>query len=330
MIMNTKFLFLLLLPTYLMGQSNKPLVLATASIFADMAQEIGGDQIDVQSIVPIGGDPHIYEPVPSDAQRVFNADLILINGLTFEGWINKLVQNSGTQAEIVLITKGIEPIRSQTYENATDPHAWMDAKKGLQYIQNIYEALSKLIPKSDSLFKINYERYRSELLQLDEEIKSQISEISKENRVLITSHDAFRYYGQRYGLQLESVLGTSTDADVQTKDIIRITELLSNTSVPSVFIESTINPKLMQQIAKDNGVKIGGKLYADSLGDKDSPASTYLNMLRYNTQTIVKGLKGQRPSASNDSVSYKSNSKYIIVAAIGLLLVLGFIFVKRK
>lgn len=328
--MNTKFLFLLLLPTYLMGQSNKPLVLATASIFADMAQEIGGDQIDVQSIVPIGGDPHIYEPVPSDAQRVFNADLILINGLTFEGWINKLVQNSGTQAEIVLITKGIEPIRSQTYKNATDPHAWMDAKKGLQYIQNIYEALSELIPESDSLFKINYERYRSELLQLDEEIKSQISEISKENRVLITSHDAFRYYGQRYGLQLESVLGTSTDADVQTKDIIRITELLSNTSVPSVFIESTINPKLMQQIAKDNGVKIGGKLYADSLGDKDSPASTYLNMLRHNTQTIVKGLKGQRLTTSSDSVSSKANSKYIIVGTIGLLLILGFIFVKRK
>lgn len=277
------------------AQTKKPLVVATASMFADMAHQIGGDLIEVRSIVPVGGDPHIYSPVPGDAELARKADLILRNGLTFEGWLGELIANSGTKATVVLITEGIDVIRSDTYHNAADPHAWMSAANGLIYIHNIYEALRALLPEHEAELRQRYERYRAELQALDAWIATQIDSIPPQWRILITSHDAFQYYGRRYGLRLESVLGTSTDADVQTSDIVRLYDVLDQYHVPAIFVESTINPKLLQQIARDKKVAIGGKLYADSLGPKGSPADTYVGMLRHNTLTIARALRGLLP-----------------------------------
>ncbi len=272
--------------------AHKPLVVATASMFADMARQIGGELIEVHSIVPVGGDPHIYDPVPGDAELARRADLILRNGLTFEGWLGELIAHSGTRALIVTITEGVEVIQSDTYHNAADPHAWMNVANALIYIRNIYEALLPLLPGHEAVLRRRYERYAEELRALDEWIFRQIDSIPPQWRILITSHDAFQYYGRRYGLRLESVLGTSTDADVQTSDIVRLYEVLDRYRVPAIFVESTINPKLLQQIARDKQVAIGGKLYADSLGPPDSPASSYTGMLRHNTLTIARALRG--------------------------------------
>jgi len=281
------WVLLLLINISLSAQDEKPLVVSTASIFADMAKMIAGDEVRIKSVVPIGGDPHTYEPTPSDAQLIAKADLIIKNGLTFEGWLSELIENSGTKADVKLITEGVEAIGSQTYANSSDPHAWMDASKGLKYIENIKDALVKL------------------------------------------SHDAFQYYGRRYGIRLESVLGTSTDAQVQTSDMKRLVQVIKATGVPALFVESTINPKLLEQLAEDNGVVIGGQLYADSIGDKDSPAPSYLDMLKHNTDTLVKALSAEKKAV----VAEKEESgatNWLLWGVLGLLLIGGFIVVARQ
>lgn len=270
--------------------SEKPMVLGTASMFADIASVIGGPLIETGTIVPIGGDPHIYEPTPGDASKVTKADLILENGLTFEGWISELIENSGTKARVVLITDGIDPITSTDHANATDPHAWMDPVNGIVYARNITNALKELLPQHAPEIEERGNTYIEKLKELDSYIKQRISAIDPQKRVIITSHDAFQYFGRRYGMRMESVLGTSTDADVRTADLIRLNKVIRETKVPVVFIESTINPKIINQIAQDNNVAIGGKLYSDSLGEKGGPAGTYLEMLRHNADTIVDGL----------------------------------------
>ena len=325
------FLALFLLANVsLLAQDEKPLVVSTASIFADMAQLIGGDEVRIESVVPIGGDPHTYEPTPSDAQLIANADLILKNGLTFEGWLSELIENSGTKAEVKLITEGIKPIGSQTYANSSDPHAWMDASNGLKYIENVKDALVKLRPELKEQFEFNYGVYRQQIEDMDIYIQREINKIPAAQRVLITSHDAFQYYGRRYGVRLESVLGTSTDAQVQTSDMKRLVQVIKETGVPAVFVESTINPKLLEQLAEDNGVSIGGQLYSDSIGDKNSPVPSYLDMLKHNTNTIVKALTAKKKDSVTEQGEKEGATNWLLWGVLGLLLIGGFVVVARQ
>lgn len=304
---------------------DKPLVVASASMLADITQNIGGDHIDVRMIVPIGGDPHIYEPTPSDVQLVNNANLILINGLTFEGWITELIENSGTQAQTVTVTQGVDILTSQQYKNSADPHAWMDASNGRIYARNIKEALIQIDPNHQDEYEENFIKYDAQLAELDQYIAQKIEEIPQAKRVLITSHDAFQYYGKKYGVRLEAIMGISTEAEAQTSDVIRVNKVIKENGIPAIFIESTINPKLIQQLATDNKIKIGGKLYADSLGDKNSPGSTYINMLRHNTDTIVKALSRDHEIVEEEKVN---NMGYLL--AMGGILLLGLIFLVFK
>ncbi len=292
-----------------------PLVVTSASIFADMTAMVAGGNVRIQSVVPIGGDPHIYEPTPADVRLVAGADLVLINGLTFEGWMNELIANSGTRAETVTITEGIGTIASEEYANSSDPHAWMTAQNGLTYVKNIRDALIELDPFNRKVYEFNANVYLQQLEAIDQEIFRQIASIPKENRILITSHDAFRYYGRHYGIQVEAALGTSTDAEVQTDDVNRLTTIIRNSGVPAIFVESTINPKLIRQIALDNNVIIGGYLYADSLGEPDTEAGTYEGMLRYNTTTIVEALLGNREDIAS-TLGPARGQQFILLAII--------------
>ncbi|MEL7117806.1 MAG: zinc ABC transporter substrate-binding protein [Bacteroidota bacterium] len=310
----------------LQAQDEKPLVVATASIFADMAEVIGGDLIDVQSIVPIGGDPHIYEPTPKAAKLAADADLILRNGLTFEGWLNELIDNSGTEALIVKITEGIDPIESSTYENSSDPHAWMDAQNGLIYFENIKNALSQIDSSNADIYEFNYNVYRQQLIDVDTFIERSIRSIPLSQRILITSHDAFRYYGNRYGIKVEALLGTSTDAEEQTSDVIRLSKVIKENNIPAVFIESTVNPKVLKQLATDNKVVIGGQLFSDSIGDEESDAPTYLEMLKYNTTTIVNALTREMDDQQLKEAQRESSGNYLyylvaVVALLGIVLI---------
>lgn len=306
----------------------KPFVVASASMFSDMAANIGGELIETATIVPIGGDPHIYEPTPGDVRLIVKADLILQNGLTFEGWINDLIRNSGNNAPVVTITDGISPIVSAKHQNATDPHAWMEPVNGKIYALNIKEALVKLLPDHAAQINDQYNAYVSQLDELDKYIRENIAKIDSNKRILITSHDSFHYYGQRYGVRLESVLGTSTDADVRTSDLVRLNQVIKENKIPVVFIESTINPKLLNQVASDNNISIGGKLFSDSLGDKDSPANTYLNMIRHNTEVIVNGLTSTAGSHAEDAP--RDSSKWFIWLGVLFLVVLFVTWLFRR
>ena len=312
--------------------AQKPVVVSSASMFTDMVQNIGGELVETETIVPIGGDPHLHTPTPRDAKLVGRADLLFLNGLTFEGWINELIENSGTEGETVIITEGITPISSDTYKNSTDPHAWMDVSHGRAYIKNITNALKKIDPANAEQYEINYQKYDATLAELDAYVMNKVKEIPTEKRRLITSHDAFKYYGKRYGIELDAIQGISTDSEVQTSDIKRVANTINTYKVPAVFVESTINPKLLSQIAKDNDVKIGGSLYADSLGDKDSPAATYVDMIKHNTNTIVNGLTGNIDATAQDDVvkDGSKQSNLILYGLIGLLLIGGMLFLIKK
>jgi ABC-type Zn uptake system ZnuABC Zn-binding protein ZnuA len=311
--------------------AQKPLVVATASIFADMAKQLGDTLIDVETIVPIGGDPHSYDPVPSDLILINQAQVVLKNGLTFEKWMDKLIDNSGSSAEVVLITKGITPITSQTYAGSPDPHAWMDAENGLIYAENIYQTLLKLLPEHEPELTDRFQVYQQSINDTHQTILSLIQEIPDSQRILITSHDAFQYFGQKYGLRLESVLGTSTEAEAQTRDVEALVQVLRANPVPAVFVESTVNPKMLQQIAADNQVIIGGSLYSDSIGDEDSEAPTYLDMLLHNSSTISNALSKTKVKESIDQPTSSESplAKILVFIGAGFLIVIGLFVSKR-
>lgn len=317
--MRSYLTFLILLLHFTLFSQDKPKVLCTASMIYDMVNNIAGNTINNKVIVPIGGDPHLYNPTPSDAADVAKADYIFLNGLTFEGWILELINNSGTEAHLDTVTNGIVALQSDKYKNAYDPHAWMDVSNALTYIQNIKNALIKLSPADKNVYEENYKSYKTKLIDLDKYIKERIQEIPEQQRVLITSHDAFAYYGKRYGLTLEAIQGMSTEAEAQTSDIVRIGNVIQKSKVPAIFIESTINPKLIKQIAEDNNVAIGGELFADSIGDEESGAHSYIDMLKHNTDVIVDALKGTKFSATK----YQDDSPTSIWAYV----ILGFFLI---
>ncbi|MEM6803920.1 MAG: zinc ABC transporter substrate-binding protein [Bacteroidota bacterium] len=275
------------------AQEEKLSILATTSFLADLAQNIAGDRAHVTSLMPTGGDPHLYDPIPGDGKKIAEADLILRNGLTLEGWLDELIENSGTTARIRTLTEGIPPIKSDVYKDAADPHAWMNVQYAITYLENIRRALLDRDPEGGSIYQKNYEQYRDTLLALDTEVKEAISSIPKDKRVLITSHDAFRYYANAYGLEVVSAMGTSTEAEPSMEDLAQLEKTVKERGIPAIFIESTISPKMMEVRAASAGAVIGGKLFADSLGDKDSGADTYVKMIRQNTHLIVEGLLGK-------------------------------------
>ena len=324
------------------SQSTHPKIVATASMIADMAQNIVGDKFEVTTIVPIGKDPHTYEPTPGDATMVANADVVLKNSLTFEGWLEKLIDNSGTKAKVITVTEGIDIIESLTYANSADPHAWMSAANGLKYVENIKDAMIAYDAANKDFYEANYAAYTKKLKDLDTYIKNQVNTIPTDQRILITSHDAFQYFGRRYGIRLESILGTSTDAQAQTSDIVRLNKVIKQNNVPAVFIESTVNPKMLQQLATSNDITIGGSLYSDSIGDKDSDAPTYYDMLKYNTDVIVKALSrkagdthaghhhGPDENHNHEEDVASSKNNFLMYGVLGLLFIGGFFFVYRN
>ncbi|MDF1694265.1 MAG: zinc ABC transporter substrate-binding protein [Saprospiraceae bacterium] len=321
--MKTQLLILLaFLFTSVSSAQNRIKVVTSASIFKDMTENIGGDKVDVYSIVPIGGDPHLYEPKPSDAQLIKSAELILVNGLTFEGWIAKLIDNSNTKAPTVTITEGVDVIKSDTYENAADPHAWMDANNGLVYIKNIKNALIKADPANSAIYLKNYQTYLEKIKALDAYILKSIQKIPREKRILVTSHDAFAYFGKRYGLELNALKGISTEAEIQTSDMVRVKNRIKDSGVPAIFVESTIDPKVIQQIALDNGVKVGGELYADSLGEEDSEGATYITMLTYNTDVIVNALS-REVFAKNKGSNTAEDTNFFVYFLLALIMLGG-------
>ena len=306
------------------GSKDRPLIVATTTIIYDIAREIGSPEFEVRSLLPIGGDPHIYDPVPADVELLLQADLIIKNGMYLEGWLDKLMAHAGSDAPVITATAGIPPIQSEGYHGSPDPHCWMTATNGIIMAENVKNALANLRPERAGMLRQRFEQYRSRLQELDRYIFERVNTIPGEYRLLITTHDAFRYFANRYGLKVAFVQGISTDAEIQSQDMARLIELIRSSMVPAIFIESTINPKIFRQISKDAGVMIGGELFADSIGDEDSEAATYIDMLRHNTNVLVLGLTGDAYGLFGDATSFR------FLLLVGLFFVATLVFVSFR
>jgi ABC-type Zn uptake system ZnuABC Zn-binding protein ZnuA len=271
--------------------SEKIEVIASTTMIGDMVRQIAGDHVRLTTILKPGQDPHIYKPVPSDPRRVSEADLILLNGLRLEEYIEEMVRSAAAGKPVIYVSTGIEPIMSEGTHAAPDPHIWFDVNNAIQMARNVMEALIQHDPNNAAVYRENGERYLKELSDLDQWVFEQTRQIPEPRRKIVTSHDAFSYFGKRYGFEVLAVQGISTDAAAQAKDVAMLIEQIRQQNVPAVFVETSVNPKMLEQVANEANVQIAGKLYSDSLGDPESAAGTYTGMIKENVQTIVNALK---------------------------------------
>lgn len=267
---------------------NSKTVVATYSILADVTANIAqGSDVEVRTLVPRLSDPHTYEPKPEDIASLNDAKIILAHGLRFEGWLDRIL---GANTDKVTYIASHHPVRKLN-DGSTDPHTWHNPKLMLTSVPAIQEALSKAFPAHAELFKKNAATYAKKLEALDQEIENIFTDLPKNvKRIVLTTHDAFYYFGERYGIEFISPVGITTEAEPKAQAISKIIERIRSEDIRAVFIENLSNQKSLQQIATETNSEIDGTLYADSLSLENGPAATYLEMLRYNTTQIKKAL----------------------------------------
>jgi len=291
------------LPGAALAQEKLP-VLASFSILADFVGQVGGDRVAVTALVGPDGDAHVYSPTPADAKAMAAAKLVVVNGLEFEGWLTRLVKSSGTKAPVVAATDGITPLKGEDdhgkgghghghghgHAHDVDPHAWQSVPNAKVYVANIRDALVKVDPAGKETYEANATRYLAELDALEAEIRAAVARIPAERRRAITSHDAFGYFAGAYGIAFVSPQGVSTEAEASAKDVARIIRQVKAQKVPAVFLENVSNPRLAEQIARESGAKVGGRIYSDALSAAEGPAGTYIAMMKHNISEIEKAL----------------------------------------
>ncbi|MBI1868312.1 MAG: metal ABC transporter substrate-binding protein [Methylocystis sp.] len=260
-------------------------VVASFSILGDLVKSVGGDRVDVATIVGANGDAHVYQPTPRDGRKLAAARLVFVNGLGFEGWIDRLIAASKTKANIVTASKSVT---ARAGEHGVDPHAWQDVANALIYVANIRDALIEADPQGAEFYKANANAYQAKLTALDEDIRQGVASIPKERRRIVSTHDAFGYFAARYGLEFIAPQGVSTESEASARDIARIIEAAKQHKVAAVFLETIVDPRLTQRIAAETGAKVGGALYSDSLSDATGPAATYIDMMRHNVRELTK------------------------------------------
>jgi zinc/manganese transport system substrate-binding protein len=297
-------------------------VVASFSILGDFVQRVGGDRVEVTTIVGPDGDAHVYEPKPDDAKAMAAAKIVFVNGLTFEGWLDRLVESSGYKGPLIKATEGIEPDKmeeghhhdhaegekKEEHDHAEgekkdghdhghahgefDPHAWQSAANAQIYVKNIAEALC-VVEKSDcDTFKANAEAYAKELSTLDSEIKAAVGKVPESRRTVITSHDAFGYFSHEYGVTFLAPEGVSTETEASAQDVAKLIDQIREDKASALFVENVSDPRLIEQISRETGLKIGGALYSDALSGRDGPAATYVDMMRHNTKLLTEAMAG--------------------------------------
>lgn len=268
--------------------ANKVPVVASFSILGDIVQELGGERVSVTTLVGANADAHVFQPSPQDAKRVAEAKLVVTNGLGFEGWIDRLITSSGRKPMVVVASKGINPIESKDDHGhgGLDPHAWQDVGNAKRYAATIAKALAKIDPEGAGDYAQREAAYQAKLESLDADIKASIAAIPAERRKLIASHDAFGYFAQAYGIDVISPQGVSTETEASAKDVARIIRQIKAEKIPAMFLENVTDPRLIEQISRETGIRIGGKLYSDALSTQDGAAGSYIAMMENNIREI--------------------------------------------
>ncbi len=265
-------------------------VVASFSILGDLVRSVGGDRINLTTLVGPNGDVHVYTPAPADAKTIADARLVMINGLGLEGWLPRLLQSSGSKAPIIAATKGIAPLPAGS---AADPHAWQSVANAKIYVANIRDALVPADPADAGYFQERTERYLAELDALDGEVRAAIAQIPPERRKVISTHDAFGYFAKEYGIEFIAPSGVSTETEPSARDVAGIISQIKADKIPAVFLENISDDRLIRRIAEETGAKVGGTLYSDSLTDEKGPAPTYIEMVRHNIKALSSALDHQ-------------------------------------
>jgi zinc/manganese transport system substrate-binding protein len=287
-----------ILPASAQQEATKLKVVATFSILGDFARNVGGDRVDVTTLVHPNGDVHVYTPTTADAEAIRNAGLVIVNGLGLEGWLPRLVESSGGHATTVVATHGIVPRKVAAGEilsrdrgaGSLDPHAWQSVANAEIYVVNIRDAMVAADRANAATYKANTSAYLAKLETLDRDVRKALALIPVERRRVISTHNAFGYFAAAYDITFVAPQGVSTETEPSARDIATIITQIKKEKIPAVFLENISDPRLMRQIASETGAAIGGTLYSDSLTAKDGEAPSYIEMVRHNIRTIASAL----------------------------------------
>ena len=279
------------------SDDDRPKILATTTMIEDLARVIGGDEVEIVGLMRTGEDPHLYEVKPKDASSVRRADLVLMNGLHLEATLDRIIKEQAPGLVVALAEQDdITPLTgAEGLEVASDPHCWMNTTYFGMYAVEVARSLSEVAPEHATLFQERLDAYLDELLTLDAWVRQQFETVPKSQRVIVTGHDAFAYFGKAYGIEVHGLIGISTEQEPTPQDIEALKQLIKDNGIRAVFPESSLGGSLLQlldKVAEDSGAVVGGTLHSDSLGGPGSGAETYLGMIRHNTTTIVEALKG--------------------------------------
>lgn len=296
---------LALLPLQAFAQDKLPFV-ASFSILGDMVANVGGDRVVVSTLVGPDGDAHVYEPTPADAQTVAAASAVFVNGLAFEGWLDRLIGASEYKGPVVVATTGITALEmaEEHHEGAeehaegegqdhggTDPHAWQSLANARLYVANIEAGLSAADPAGAEIYKANAAAYLARIDAAEAEVTAAIAALPENRRSVVTSHDAFGYFAAAYGMTFHAPEGISTEAEASAADVAALITQMKAEGIPAVFMENITDSRLLEQITTETGAKVGGTLFSDALSGPDGPAGTYLDMMRHNVATLTAALK---------------------------------------
>ncbi|MBF0212132.1 MAG: metal ABC transporter substrate-binding protein [Magnetococcales bacterium] len=279
----------LLIGTIQNAQANTIKIVATHSILGDMAQQVGGDRVQVTTLVRVDRDPHTYEPTPADVRHLRDAKIVIMNGLGLEGWMDRLISSSGFQGKLVVASKGVTP-RTMTEDDQTipDPHAWNNAANGMIYVHNIIQALVETDPEQAQSYRSRGDRYLEELQQLDLWASRTMQAVPVQKRKVLISHDAFGYFGDAYGLTFLSPLGISTESEPSAGEIAQLIKQIRQEKIEVYFLESSNDPRIVQQLGKATGARAGGTLFVEALSGPSGPAPNYAQMFRHNVEQLKK------------------------------------------
>lgn len=292
------------------AQAAEPLrVVASFSILADMVRQVGGDRVAVQALVGPGEDAHVFQPSPAHARQVGQAQLLVTNGLGYEGWMARLLQSAGYRGPTVEATRGVRPLKAADDDHdhghshghdhdhgdkgpGTDPHAWQSVPNAKLYVQNIVTGLCAADAAGCTGYRARAERYTAELTQLDADIRTAWKPVPAAQRKVITTHTAYAYYGQAYDVRFFAARGISTDSEPSAKGIAQLVRQIRSQGIRALFIENISDPRLMEQLARESGLRASGSLYSDALTRPGGEADTYVQMMRENTRRMVAAVRG--------------------------------------
>ncbi len=285
------------------GDNDKPVVLTTFTVLADVARNVAGDKLTVESITKAGAEIHGYEPTPGDIRKASKADLILDNGLNLEAWFAQFVE--GLDVPHAVVSDGVEvmSISEDSYQGKPNPHAWMSPVNVQIYVDNMVKAFAELDPENAEAFRANGDAYKAELQAVQDEMKASLAGVPENQRALVTCEGAFSYLARDAGLREVYIWAVNAEQQATPQQITRAIEYVKANQVPAVFCESTVSDAPMQQVVGATGTRFGGTLYVDSLSEADGPVPTYLDLIRYDADLITKALAGASASGGTTSAS---------------------------